>query len=166
VSEAEDSGNGAGLQASLKRGVPVIAPYNWELQKEQAWHKVAAILYALGASQAQIARELGRTPQAVCNLIRQPFFQSRVAETMTENSRDIMELFKAERINTLAILIELRDNPETPASVRAIVCKDILDRSMGKAVQRIEAVGEVTSLDPVAEVERLEAEVKRLRDEI
>jgi hypothetical protein len=166
VSEAEDSGNGAGLQASFKGGAPAIAPYNWELQKEQAWHKVAAILYALGASQAQIARELGRTPQAMCNLIRQPFFQSRVAEIMAENSRDIMELFKAERINTLATLIELRDNPETPASVRAMICKDLLDRVLGKAVQRIEAVGEVHSDDPVKEVEMLEAEVKRLRDEV
>ena len=46
-----------------------------------------------------------------------------------------------------------------------MVCKDILDRSLGKAVQRIETVGEVTSSEPVAEVEALEAEVNRLRDE-
>jgi hypothetical protein len=85
---------------------------------------------------------------------------------MAENSRDIMELFKAERINTLATLIELRDNPETPASVRAMCCKEIFDRSMGRPVQPIAAVQEVHSNDPVAEVERLEAEVKRLRDEV
>ena len=156
----------AGFQTSFKGGVTPFASYNWELQKEQAWHKVAATLYALGATGVQIARELDRTPQAVCNLVKQPFFQSRVAERMAENSRDIMELFKAERINTLATLIELRDNPETPASVRAMICKDLLDRVLGKAVQRIEAVGEVHSDDPVKEVEMLEAEVKRLRDEV
>ena len=76
---------------------------------------------------------------------------------MAENSRDIMELFKAERINTLAMLIELRDNPEVPASVRAMICKDPLDRVLGKAVKRIEAVNEVHSDDPVKEVEMLEA---------
>ena len=54
-------------------------------------------------------------------------------------------------------LIELRDNPETPASVRAMICKDLLDRVLGKAVQRIEAVNEVHSDDPVKEVEMLEA---------
>ena len=161
MSEAD----GAGLQASLKGGAPAIAPYNWELQKEQAWHKVAAILYALGASQAQIARELDRTPQAVCNLIRQPFFQSRVAEIMAENSRDIMELFKAERINTLATLIALRDDPETPASVKTTVCKEIFDRTLGRPVQPIAAVQEVHSDDPVAEVERLEADLRQLRRE-
>jgi hypothetical protein len=166
VSEAEDSGNGAGLQASFKGGATAIAPYNWELQKEQAWHKVAATLYALGASQVQIARELDKTPQAVCNLVKQERFQSRVAGIMAENSRDMMELFKAERINTLATLIELRDDPGTPASVRAMVCKDILDRSLGKAVQRIEAMGEVHSDDPVKEVEMLEADIKRLRDSV
>ena len=32
-------------------------------------------------------------------------------------------------------------------------------------MQRIETAGEVTSEDPVAEVERLEAEVKRLRED-
>ena len=162
VSEAD----GTGLQASFKGGVTPLASYNWELQKEQAWHKVAATLYALGASQAQIARELDKTPQAVCNLVKQERFQSRVADIMAENSRDIMELFKAERVNTLATLIELRDNPETPASVRAMICKDLLDRVLGKAVQRIEAVGEVHSDDPVKEVEMLEADIKRLRDSV
>ena len=151
---------------SFKEGFTPLAPYNWEIQKERSWHKLATTLFALGASQAQIGRELDRTPQAVCNLLKQRFFQSRVAEIMAENSRDIMELFKAERINTLATLIELRDNPETPASVRAMICKDLLDRVLGKAVQRIEAVGEVHSDDPVKEVEMLEAEVKRLRDEV
>lgn len=42
MSEAEDSGNRAGLQAKFK-GVTPFAPYNWELQKEQGWHKIAAI---------------------------------------------------------------------------------------------------------------------------
>lgn len=165
MSEA-DPGSGAGLrEASGVRHVQPFAPYNWEIQKEQAWHKVASFMYAHGATGKQIALELERSEQAVSNLIRQPFFQERVAEIMAETARDIMELFKAERINSLATLIEIRDDPETPASVRAMVCKDILDRSLGKAVQRIETVGEVTSSDPVAECERLEAEVRRLRNE-
>ena len=164
MGEAEDSGNGAGLQAKFK-GVTPFAPYNWELQKEQGWHKVAAVFYAHGTSGNRIARELEKSPQAVSNLVRQEFFQERVAEIMAETARDIMELFRAERVNCLATLVAIRDDPETPASVRAMVCKDILDRSLGKAVQRIEAVGEVTSSDPVAEVALLEAEVNRLRDE-
>ena len=161
--DAEDSGNGA--QAKFMGGVPPIAPYGLALQKEQSWHKMSAILYAYGASGKQIARELDKTPQAVSNLIRQPFFQERVAGIMVETARDIMELFRAERVNCLATLVAIRDDPETPASVRAMVCEDILDRSLGKAVQRIETVGEVTSSDPVAEVAMLEAEVNRLRDE-
>lgn len=148
------------------KGAAPIAPSGWVIEKEAPWHLSAAYMYAMGSCNSEIAKAHDKSPQAVSNLFHQPFFQERVTAIMAENRRDVMDLFKAERINSLATLIEIRDNPETPASVRAMCCKDILDRSLGKAVQRIEAVGEVTSLDPVAEVERLEAEVKRLRDEI
>ena len=150
----------------MSGGVPPIASYGLALQKEQSWHKMAAILYAHGTSGSQIARELEKTPQAVSNLIRQPFFQERVAGIMAETSRDFMELFRAERVNTLATLVAIRDDPRTPASVKAMVCKDLLDRSLGKAVQRIEAVADVASSDPVQEYERLEAENRRLRDSL
>ena len=84
---------------------------------------------------------------------------------MAENRRDVVDLFKSERINSLATLMEIRDNPEAPAAARVQCARDILDRTLGKPVQRIETAGEVTSSDPVAEVERLEAEVKRLRED-
>jgi hypothetical protein len=171
-----DEGEGAeakelsrGLQAIRGvrfRGSAPIAPTGWVIEKEAPWHLSAAYMYAMGSCNREITDAHDKSPRAVSNLFHQPFFQQRVTTIMAENRRDVMDLFKAERINSLATLIEIRDNPETPASVRAMCCKDILDRSLGKAVQRIEAVGEVTSLDPVAEVERLEAEVKRLRDEI
>ena len=77
-----------------------------------------------------------------------------------------MDLFKAERVDTLETLVRFAMIPRTPASVRAMVCKDLLDRSLGKAVQRIEAVAEVASQDPCAEFERIEAENRRLRDSL
>jgi hypothetical protein len=94
--EAEDSGNGAQAVSGAKfmGGVPPIASYGLALQKEQSWHKMAAILYAHGTSGAQIARELDKTPQAVSNLIRQPFFQERVAGIMAETARDIIGTFQ------------------------------------------------------------------------
>jgi hypothetical protein len=162
MSEA-DSANGA--EGVLFNGM-AIPPSGWEIRRENPWHLSAAYMYATGSCNNEIAEAHGKSPQAVSNLIRQSFFQNRVLEIMAANRRDIMDLFKAERINTLATLIEMRDNPETPGHTRALCCREILDRSMGRPTQRIEAVGEVTSADPVAEVERLEAEVKRLRDEV
>ena len=143
-----------------------IAPSGWKIEKEAPWHLSAAYMYALGSCNGEIAEAHGKSPQAVSNLFHQPFFQERVTAIMAANRRDIMDLFKAERINTLATLIEMRDDPETPAHTRAWVCREILDRSMGRPTQHVEVSSEITSEDPVAEYERLEAENKRLRDSI
>jgi hypothetical protein len=91
----------------------------------------AAVMYAMGSSNGDIARAHGKSPQAVSNLFHQKFFQKRVTELMAANRRDIVDLFKAERFNTLDVLIEMRDNPETPAHTRALVCRELLDRSIG-----------------------------------
>ena len=152
-------------QGTLFDGM-AVPPSGWEIQREHPWHLSAAHMYATGASGNEIAKAHGKSIQAVSNLLRQGFFQSRVLEIMAANRRDIMDLFRAERVNTLATLIAIRDDPGTPASVKAMVCKDLLDRSLGKAVQRIEAVTEVASSDPCAEYERLEAENNRLRDSL
>jgi hypothetical protein len=74
----------------------------------------------------------------------------------------MMDLCEAERINTLATLIEMGDDPETPAHTRALACREILDRSMGRPTQHVEVSNEVTSEDPVAQYERFMAENNRL----
>jgi hypothetical protein len=159
-----------GLQASSGmrfEGAAPIAPSGWKLEKEAPWHRLAAFMYAMGAIQQQISRELNKSLQAVCNLTHQPFFQEKVIAIMAETARvhDVIELFKAETLSSLATLVEIRDNPKAPASARVDCARDILDRTLGKAVQRVETAAQVTSEDPVAEVARLESEVKRLREE-
>ena len=173
VSKA-DCGNGAGeakgLAPSLHEASGVrlsgLPKPLWELQKEQPWHRAAAFMYALGASGVQIARELGKTPQAVSNLTHQALFQEKVTAILAENvGRDVMELFKAERINSLLALVAIRDDEKAPTAARVQAARDILDRAIGRPAQRVEVTGEVKSLDPLAEVEKLEAEVKRLRED-
>jgi hypothetical protein len=83
---------------------------------------------------------------------------------MAENGgKDIMSMFRAEQFRTLAVLLDLRDNKETPAPVKFNVCRDILDRTLGKPVQRIETEDKTQSDDPVAEAKRLEEELSRTR---
>ena len=158
MSEA-DSSNGAELFNGL-----AIPPSGKVIQKETPWHLSAAHMYATGSCNNEIAEAHGKSAQAVSNLIRQKFFQERVLEIMAANRRDIRTLFEAERVNTLATLIAIRDDPRNPASVRAMVCKELLDRSLGKAVQHVEVSAETRSNDPVAEYQQIEAENKRLRD--
>ena len=71
----------------------------------------------------------------------------------------MMGLFRAEAPDSLNTLRELRDNPRVPAQARISCARDILDRALGKPVQRIESSNVPTSDDPAAEIERLEAEV-------
>jgi hypothetical protein len=77
--------------------------------------------------------------------------------------KDIMSMFRAEQFRTLAVLLDLRDGKETPAPVKFNVCRDILDRTLGKPVQRIETEDKTQSDDPVAEAKRLEEELDRTR---
>ena len=59
---------------------------------------------------------------------------------------------------------DIRDDPEAPAAARVQAARDILDRTLGRPRQRVETSAWVTTEDPVAEVARLEAEVKRLKE--
>ena len=124
-------------------------------------------MFAMGSGNGDIAKAHDKSPHAVSNLFHQPFFQARVTAIMAENRRDLMDLFRGQRINSLETLVAIRDNEKAPAAARVACCREILDRTLGRPVHRVDAVGgEVTSSDPVAEVERLEAEVKRLKEEL
>ena len=78
-------------------------------------------------------------------------------------AKDVMELIRGEQFNSLLTLVELRDNPRVPSTSRICVARDILDRGLGKPVQRVETAHVPVSDDPVAEVQRLEEEVNHLR---
>jgi hypothetical protein len=136
----------------------------WDLDKEQPWHRMAAFAFALGATSKDVAHRLGRSEPAVQNLLRQKWFQKEVTAIMAEyGARDVMDMFRAEQFNSLVTLVEMRDNPKVAAQARITCARDILDRALGKPVQRVETASVPVSDNPVAEVERLEAEVNRMR---
>jgi hypothetical protein len=168
-SSSEVNGNKPGDVSADNPFVPIAEFYQStppirELEKEQAWHRTAAFAFALGATAKDVAKQLDRTYITVQNLLRQPWFQKNVTALMAEyGSRDIMELLRAEQVNSLCTLIEIRDNPKAASAARVVCARDILDRTLGKPMQRVEVTGEVASDNPVEEVERLEAEVNRLK---
>lgn len=126
---------------------------------EQPWQRHAAWMAARNATQKEIAEFCSVEPSTVCILFKQPWFQETVLETMRDmGQRDIMELLKAESINSFLTLVEIRDDKKAPATVRAKTALDILQQVLGKPTQRVETVGTTVSDDPVAEVARLRAE--------
>jgi hypothetical protein len=137
----------------------------WIVTAEQPWMRYAAYLFATGCmSQNEVATACDVHVRSVQNLLRQKWFQERVTQLMAANGgKDIMAMFKAEQFNTLNVLLDLRDGKATPSAVKFNVCRDILDRTLGKPVQRIETSATQGSDDPVAEAKRLEEELKRTR---
>lgn len=139
----------------------------WELEHEQPWHNAASYLFATGKGAKWVAAALGKSQPAVQNLLRQPWFQKKVTKLLAaEGNKDISKLFQGEQYNSLSTMVQLRDDPEIPAAVRANISMNILDRTLGKPTQRVEVAHEATSDDPVEEVRRLEEENARLRERL
>jgi hypothetical protein len=142
-------------------------PPQWEVEVEQPWHRIAAYFFATGATSCkQVAELIGDVNEkTVRNLLRQKWFQERVTKLLAENGgKDIMALLRAEQFNSLVVMLDIRDDPKISPQVRANICRDIFDRTLGKPVQRIETSESPTSDDPVAEARRLNEELARSRE--
>lgn len=132
------------------------------IEEEEPWHRAAAYLFACGTVTIKdVAEAVEKDPATVSNLLRQRWFQERVTKLMADHGgQDIMQLFRAEQFNSLVTLVEIRDAGKSERN-RATCAIEILNRSMGKPTQRVETTTTPTSDDPVAEVARLESEMKQ-----
>jgi hypothetical protein len=143
-------------------------PPDWEVTAEQPWHRIAAYLFSTGCTSCkQVAEIIGDVNEkTVRNLLKQKWFQERVTKLLAENGgKDIMALLRSEQFASLIVMIDIRDDQKQPPAVRANICRDILDRTLGKPVQRIETNENPQSDDPVAEARRLREELTRRQGE-
>lgn len=151
----------------LERLYGVRDPYR-DIQRERPEHRTALYMFASGQySQKDVAEALGVTPTTVSAWRKQPWFQARLQQIIeAHGGKDIMDLFKGEMTASFNVLCEIRDDPTTPKAVRANIGFGIIERVMGKTVQRIETKELPRSEDPVAEARRLEQENSRLGNEL
>lgn len=155
-----DEGNGLPewlTNPTKLQGSPTAAPVYAARVKEQPWHRIAATMLANGMTQKAVAEALDRTPASISQLMQNPWFCESVAREMAKNGRSVQDLVVAEAFQSLATLIDIRNDLSTPASVRARVSDSLLDRAFGKAVNRTEVAVVRPSSDPVAEANRLAA---------
>ena len=126
------------------------------LKEEQPYHREAAYLFAAGWDTREVADAMKVTTHTVRLWLREPWFQERVTQLQAERGQDITALFAAEAFATLGVMLEMRDDKKTPATVKAGICRDILDRAMGKPTQYVKTeTMKPGGDDPVAEAERL-----------
>jgi hypothetical protein len=163
---SSEDGNGDTPESPSDGLFPAMSPYNWELQKEQPWHRGAATLAAHGSGVMKISKVFERSYQTVSNLFKQPFFQKMVHEEMKAAQRDVRQLFKDELLNNLEVLKQIRDDPDELAAPRIMSIREINDRALGRPTQPIETSEAPHYDNPVKEAEHLEAECKRLMREL
>lgn len=108
-------------------------------KNEQPWHRMAAFMLLAGRTNSEIAMAAGITPQTVCNLRAQRWFQDLLAVLANETGSDITGLLASEAQASLNKMIEVRDSTDdtVPERLRYQAARDIFELHHGKATQKI-----------------------------
>lgn len=135
---------------------------NYQLAKEQPWHRYALHLMARAKMSAtEVAKIVGCSPATVRNLTKQSWFREKYDQLVSNRADSLyQQLLEGEDVHSLLTMIELRDNPEAPAAVRAKCAFDIIDRMHGKAVQTVHSTN--TIVNKKDDIESMQAELLEL----
>lgn len=132
------------------------------IENEEPWHKMAITLFAKGWDLKDVAGFCDKETLVLRQLINTPWFAEKVAIEMTDEGASLSEIFKKNALSAAITLVELYQNPKTPATVRVSAANSILDRHLGKSTQHVEMKTESVSSNLVEENKALEAEVKSM----
>lgn len=130
----------------------------WVIVQEQPIHRLMVMLKAEGKSNTEIAHQLNYTISWVTQITRQPWFKLRLTKELSDAGRDqITALLKGAATDSVYTLMELRDDPQAPKAVRKSAADSLLDRWIGKPVQKVEL--ENTKLPSTEEIRSLDAQI-------
>jgi hypothetical protein len=132
-----------------------------DVMSEKPWHRVAIMLAARGCTVTEIAEKMERTVAWVSLLLRQPWARERItSEIMTEGRDELETLIKGAAPEAFRRIISLSENAEAEA-VKLAANREIIDRLLGKPVQKVEQKNTNLNLD----MAKIEEELKKLEDE-
>lgn len=147
-------------------GLSGVPPPPLELKKENSNHRIMLYLAAQGFNCSEIAGITDYSPQQVSTVMRQEWFQQQLARLLEESGKPVIDqLLQSEAKNSLNVLLELRDNKNTPSNTRAQCAFNILDRVLGKPTQKTESVNHNFNRTSTMTMEQLEVEEARLAAE-
>ena len=142
------------------------APYV-TLKKEKPEHRMCAFLKAQGMSNISIGARMKYTPQMVSMIVRQPWAQEIILQTIHDNGGNaVRQLLEGAAEDSVLTLISERDNESAKPSERISASRELLDRYLGKPTQRVETqkLPDATSVSELdREIAELEAEQRRLQ---
>lgn len=137
------------------------------LKKERPDHRIMVMLKAQGKSTAEIAQFLDVTPTTVNYVLRQPWARQMLISLIHASGEQGIDAFlQSELLPSMMKLVEVRDDPVAKKSEQLAAANSLIDRFLGKPMQRVETA---KAPDPVdlaqlqKESERLELELKRVQ---
>jgi hypothetical protein len=148
--------------------LPIQSPEpNFAHVNEKPVHRLMCYAAMAGHTNQEIADQFNVGTALVGTILRQPWARVFIAEEARRlGGAGIAEFLRAEQANSARVLIELRDNASTPANVRRDICESILDRTLGKAIQRTVTEATITSVDASVEAAKIDAELATLREQV
>jgi hypothetical protein len=140
-------------------------PPNFAIVHEKPEHRVIIYLKAQGMSNKEVAAKTGYNYAWVSQITRQPWFRLRLVGELKEVGIDqITTVLKSSALDSVHTLIDLRDDPSTPRAVRRACADSLLDRFLGRAVQKIET-GE-QKLPRTSEIQAIDDELKQVDEQL
>lgn len=110
---------------------------NFAILDEKPEHRVIVYLKAQGFSNKEVAIKMGYTQAWISQITRQPWFRLRLVQELREAGVDqIQQVLKANALDSIFTLVDLRDDPQAPKAVRKSAADSLLDRYLGKATQK------------------------------
>ena len=132
------------------------------LKREQPIHRLMVVLKSQGYSNTDISKQLEVAVTTVGNVLSQPWARQRLVALINAAGKDpVAETLRGEVMDSIMALVEVRDNPKAPAAARAGAANSILDRYLGKPIQKSEVTVSQKTPETVEDIDRRLAELRR-----
>lgn len=135
------------------------------INKEQPIHVLMCYMQASGHSAEEIAERTGYAVNSVKAVQRQPWYRTRFLSIISKEGGDnVRKFLDGQVMPSLSTLVEIRDSDAHKGPTRVAAANAILDRALGKAVQRTE--NENHNYDHTKNEEELDREIASLNEEL
>lgn len=114
---------------------------SYDIMTEKVEHRFVIYLNSQGHTPAEIAKKTDYSEQHVRQILAQPWARRQSLRLLEESDAKKMveEMIEQSAVRSVQVMIQIRDDPKTPANTRVTVCDKLLDRFLGKALQPIVA---------------------------
>lgn len=140
-------------------------PPNFAIIHEKPWHRMVIYLKAQGLSDKELAVRTGKSAPWISQLCRQPWFRLRLVQEMKDAGvNGIQKVLQASALDSVFTLIDIRDDANSPKAVRRACADSLLDRYLGRAVQRTETTE--SKLPTTPEIQAIDTELGNIEEQL